>query len=380
MKHLYTFLWLCAILCITVSCNQQESLKLSLVNPLSMERKGEIVELDWSAVKDVFSLSEKNNVIKVEGGDEVPYQVIYDGQPTPQKLLLEIDFLPLDTVTIVITKGTPKIFEPKVAGRLVPERKDDFSWENNKVAFRMYGPALEATGEISNGIDFWGKRTEKLVTKKWYTEELSGGKTYHEDGGEGCDFFKVGRTLGAGSCAPLMADTLVLANNFIKATIIDSGLLRITFLLEYAPFVVGSVSTTETKKITLDANSHFNKITAVYPLLSEKDVVAVGFPDRAKTAMFTKNNNGSWMMLKDVEDTVNGSVYFGAFVPDNQDKEVVTKSKHFVLQGALVADKSFTYYAGCGWDKSDIKDVMMWLNVCQNFSDRLQHPIQLVKK
>jgi len=46
-------------------------------------------------------------------------------------------------------------------GRLVPERKDDFTWENNRSAFRLYGPALKATGEISNGMDFWAETYRK---------------------------------------------------------------------------------------------------------------------------------------------------------------------------------------------------------------------------
>ena len=40
----------------------------------------------------------------------------------------------------------------RVFGRFVPERKDDFAWENEYAAFRMYGPAL-APENPSNGVD-----------------------------------------------------------------------------------------------------------------------------------------------------------------------------------------------------------------------------------
>ena len=36
--------------------------------------------------------------------------------------------------------------------RFVPERSDDFAFENDKVAFRIYGPALKNSG-VNNGID-----------------------------------------------------------------------------------------------------------------------------------------------------------------------------------------------------------------------------------
>ena len=50
-------------------------------------------------------------------------------------------------------QAAPAQESAKVFGRHVPERKDDFAWENDRIAFRMYGPALEADGEISSGID-----------------------------------------------------------------------------------------------------------------------------------------------------------------------------------------------------------------------------------
>ena len=50
----------------------------------------------------------------------------------------------------------------------VPERKDDFVWENDKVAYRVYGPALQAMGEITSGIDVWSKRVPDLIVNAWY--------------------------------------------------------------------------------------------------------------------------------------------------------------------------------------------------------------------
>ena len=73
----------------------------------------------------------------------------------------------------------------------MPQRKDDIAWENERIAFRVYGPALEATGEISSGLDIWVKRTRKPIIEKWYYAA-----EYHKDHGEGLDMYKVGPTRG----------------------------------------------------------------------------------------------------------------------------------------------------------------------------------------
>ena len=56
---------------------------------------------------------------------------------------------------------------PRAYARLVPERKDDLAWENDKVAFRVYGPALRS-GPEDSGIDVWCKRVARPVIDKWY--------------------------------------------------------------------------------------------------------------------------------------------------------------------------------------------------------------------
>ena len=53
------------------------------------------------------------------------------------------------------------------AARFVPERKDDFAFENDKVAFRIYGPTLRDSKENS-GVDCWVKRVDYPIIDKWY--------------------------------------------------------------------------------------------------------------------------------------------------------------------------------------------------------------------
>ncbi len=90
----------------------------------------------------------------------------------------------------------------KTYGRYVPERKDDFAWENDKIAFRMYGKALENTPkEMAYGMDVWVKRTDRLILNERYSRG-----EYHIDHGDGMDYYHVGLTLGAGNMMPCIKD------------------------------------------------------------------------------------------------------------------------------------------------------------------------------
>ena len=65
--------------------------------------------------------------------------------------------------------GCRKTVEPKVMARTVPERADDFVFENNLIAGRFYGKALEGN-PTSPGLDIWVKLPGKLVADEWYAK------------------------------------------------------------------------------------------------------------------------------------------------------------------------------------------------------------------
>ena len=71
-------------------------------------------------------------------------------------------FLYIIIVLTCLTACQKQTVQPKVYGRFVPERKDDFAWENEYAAFRMYGPALRPENP-SNGVDLWLKARAELV-------------------------------------------------------------------------------------------------------------------------------------------------------------------------------------------------------------------------
>ena len=73
----------------------------------------------------------------------------------------------------------------KVNARYVPERMDDFVFENDFYCFRVYGKALEGN-PTSPGFDFWAKNCDTLVADGRYRLYAEGSdQAYHHNLGNG---------------------------------------------------------------------------------------------------------------------------------------------------------------------------------------------------
>lgn len=145
--------------------------------------------------------------------------------------------------------------QPRVFARFVPERKDDFAWENDLGAFRAYGPALRP-GPEDSGFDVWLKRVPWPIIDKWYIEDVTVlpygkvAKTYHEDQGEGYDNYKVGDTRGCGGISLWVDGKLHNSDTFVAHRMIENTPERAAFELDYASTLDGKV-VRETKRITV---------------------------------------------------------------------------------------------------------------------------------
>ncbi len=144
---------------------------------------------------------------------------------------------------------------PRAFARFVPERSDDFAWENDLVAFRTYGPALRS-GLENSGFDCWLKRVPYPIIYKWYMEDRlklpygNVAKSYHDDHGEGYDHYEVGDSRGCGGISVWADGELHNSDTFIAQRIIENAPQRVTFELDYASDLNGKILR-ETKRISL---------------------------------------------------------------------------------------------------------------------------------
>ncbi|HUX27321.1 MAG TPA: DUF4861 family protein, partial [Terracidiphilus sp.] len=247
---------------------------LAVTNPTSLSRPEEVLEVPLAAIESKLPGAAPAD-LRVENlatHQSLPVQLEsrVPGTPTDQLLVL-VSLAPHQTIRLAFNAAhEPTKFTSLVYGRVVPERMDDFAWENDKVAYRVYGPALQATGEITSGIDVWSKRVPDLIINAWYNRDAEGQRmhnpalSYHKDQGQGLDSYEVGPTRGCGGTGLWQNGRLFVSKNYVSAEVISNGPIRFRFRLRYAPWVADGVEVSEQKIVTLDAGSHLNRIESTF--------------------------------------------------------------------------------------------------------------------
>lgn len=249
-------------------------------------------------------------------------------------------------------------------GRHVPERKDDFAWENDRIGYRLYGPALEVAGEISSGIDVWVKSVRLPLLDKWYRE----GK-YHKDRGEGGDFYKVGRTTGCGGLAIWQDGALHFSNNWIAHRVLQNGPDRVAFELDYAPWRAGGRTVRETRRITLEAGSNFNRIESRFEVDPPGPLaVALGITDRDGAGVVSVDFRSGFLSYWEPEAPPNGHIACALVADPAQIADVRREQGHHLLIIAVSPGNPLVYFAGAGWSKGGFPTRESWETYVAGFA------------
>ena len=359
-------LWLFTLSVFLLAACSTNELKITVTNPSNINRCSELVEIPMETIEKQLSLKTGEAYVVTNSASEIlPHQITYDGN-----IIFPSGLKAGESTVFSITKGVEQSFAPMVYGRFIEERKDDFAWENDRVAFRIYGAALIATDGPSNGIDIWYKRTSGLIVDKWYKNDLEKGLSYHEDHGEGLDDYKVGRTLGAGAMAPYANDTLWLNENFISHEVLENGPLRVTFKLTYKTIDVAGGVFGESRLFSLDAGSQLTKVRQEYG--TEATIpVAAGIVKRSESDTATLADN----YLLYTESAPNaGEVFIGLLFPNGIDR-VKNDGGHFLAITNYEPGQAVTYYTGYGWTKYGFEHPADFQKYLADFSACLKQPL-----
>lgn len=343
-------------------------------NPIAIARSAEVVAVPWNQVLKSYPKIDTANFKVVSNGVEIPYQLEKLGTAKVQNLLVYVSLKAKGAIALTLKTGKHAPFKSMTYARYVPERKDDFAWESDKIAYRAYGKALEGTNEDANGIDVWAKRSTDLVINEWY-------KTgdYHADHGKGLDFYSVGLTLGAGDIAPLADGKIVYPKHYRRFKILDNGPLRSTFVLEFDAFDVAGIPVTISKTISLDAGSRMNKV-----------VINVSYKGNAQLPMVVGLVTAKQPGGKIYHDAKKGIAYYWQMPTGNHGTigiaTVVKGSfvRSFESEGQLLnqisasSNKPFTYYTGAAWDKQgEITNANQWLGFLKNYRLKINNPLRV---
>lgn len=404
---------------------QQATIVVS--NPTSTPRT-ELISLSMSEVKAKLGNATPKKgeayIVKNKRGQQIGSQITHDGL-----LLIDASVRPHGSATYYVSIGKPYQQKVYATGALYKIRKDDIAWENDRCAYRVYGPALQKTGERSFGTDIWVKNTPDTVVYERYVKDMNGnikgdkidakvralkkqGKalqtqlkslqaesnevdiltSFHLDHGNGLDPYRVGATLGLGAPSLMVGKNQVLPYCYKDYRILDNGPLRFTVELAYNPSTVGDMkNVVEHRIISLDKGSNFNKMTVWYDGLTTPTDFATGFPiheEDTETKTFAKD----YVSYADPTDNVevnNSQVFVGVLFPEGIDHTYyqLFDKKHdgatghaLGLKRGLKNGEKYSYYFGAAWSKYDVRSYAEWQIRIKDYLDALKTPLQVEVK
>jgi len=350
-------------------------LTISALNIGNTAFKQQVITIPWKDVVAKYTAIDTANfkIVNASTKKEIPFQLEYQGEPSIQNLLIQVDVAAKSEVKFYLQKGRPTAIASKTYCRYVPERKDDFAWENDKIAFRMYGKALEGTKENAYGIDVWVKRTDKLVLNERYKKA-----DYHVDHGDGLDYFHVGLTLGAGNIAPYINDSIWYAKNYRLWKVMDNGPLRSSFQLSFDEWDVSGRMVKMVKTVSLDAGSQLSRIEVNYSYSNKDSLpVVVGIIKRKEQGTIFLDEQNGIMGYWEPQHPAHGTTGIGTVFLQSVVKMKVSND-HLLALLTANTDKPFVYYTGAAWNKAGIiTNAQNWFNYLQLFKIQLQHPLQV---
>jgi len=356
--------------------------RVAVRNPLPEARPSETIVLAAAAITPGLAVTDLRRVYVRDdrsGADVLAQPVDVNDDGTFDELVFQVDDLAAgETRAFTLTVGERRVFTKdqfKAYGRFVRERRDDFAWENDRTAHRMYGAALETFAReplTSSAVDIWFKRTRRLVINDWYMVD-----DYHRDLGEGADLYSAGRTRGCGGNAPWEAGRMWPSANFRISRVIANGPIRIMFELTYVDWDVNGRQVRERKRVTLDAGHQLNRFESEYTSAGALPTqVAAGIriqPTAAPRVALSEGLLRTW-------DVVKGAGYWGCGVvmtPSPALESADSDGSH-VLVARVPAKGPAVYYAGGAWDRAgDIADAAAWDTYLAQMSRRIRTPVEV---
>ncbi len=351
----------------------QTKATVTIQNNSTTEQKETVVAIKWESVLSHYPKIDTTNFVVINAATkkQIPFQLEHLGHSSIQNLLLQVDVKAKSTLSLSIQKGKPETFVAKTYARYVPERKDDFAWENDKIAFRAYGKALEKEKDNAYGFDVWVKRTNRMILNERY--KLA---DYHVDHGDGLDYYHVGFTLGAGNMAPFVNDTIRYSGNYQQWKILDNGPLRTTFQLVFDSWNAGGIKVSATKTISIDAGSQLNRIENVYTFDDTKPMpVVVGIIRRPENGVINLNEQQGIMGYWEPTFEKDGTTAVGSILTTPVTNMWVDKQQ-LLAKTIVKSNEPIVYYTGAAWDKAGkITNSKEWFDYLNNFNQQIKNPL-----
>ncbi|MCW3805642.1 DUF4861 family protein [Plebeiibacterium marinum] len=388
MKNQFYYILFAVLLLVLSSCTSNDNgMVVSVSNSLDVDRTVETVRVELCE-----SLSVATGVVVIDKASNVEIQsqlVDKDKDNVFEAILFQVKLSANESRDFVIKEGVSSVkpSEVKTYARFVPERTDDFTWENDKVAFRVYGPTAQRMveegqegGTLSGGVDCWLKKVDYSIINKWYKGNDENPGYYHIDHGEGLDNYHVGPSLGCGGTGVMIDGELVTSLNYTGYNVLSNGPVETAFELAYAPFGSEKKQVSQSKTGIINLGNNFTKF-----------VIEVKGADTLTTGVTLHENQGvtgvdSVACWGDYWSPHFGEEIGNAIVVDPKYyagySKVVSneKDKSHLLMHLKVIDGKVEYYTGFAWSGSkQFKGQKEWEAYLSKFARQISNPLKITK-
>jgi len=387
---------LIVVLSVILSACRNQSVKLhfTVINRLDIDRKSETIGIPVNQITVLGKKDDYKN-LQISDGDKilVTQLVDNDSDGNADEILFQSDFKANEerNFTIELINETKQLPSNNVTtySRFVPERIDDYAWENDRVAFRTYGPKAQQItesgqpgGTLTSGMDCWLKRVSYPVIDAWYKKNLDSAGYYHADHGEGYDPYHVGNSRGCGGVGVWDNDSLYVSKNFINYKTIATGPIRTIFELNYDPWMANGSVVNEKKTISLDLGSNLSRYEVAVASDSPLPNLTIGITFHDGKGEVKLDSIHGWFRYWELIDDAalgTGIVIDPAAILSAQEHRVKVKEQSHILVMTKPKENKVVYYAGFAWVKSkQFNSQKEWDEYLGSFSKRISSPL-LVK-
>jgi hypothetical protein len=377
-----------------------DTLSVTVSHDLDLARPSETIAIPWSEVNRALpGALIQRIVVKDAAGRVLPHQVtnVAPLSKDPKgvgvaygELLFQHSFAAGEKSAAFRVEKIDALAPPfpvKAFARYVPERLDDFAWENDRIGHRTYGPALAAPAPpgsdkevlVTSGLDIWFKRVGYPIVDRWYNK---GHDHYHKDEGEGMDMYNVGQTRGCGGTGIWNGATLFTSQNFKSWKVVANGPVRAIFELSYDGWDAGGTRVTEVKRFTVDAGHQLDQIDSTFTFDGPAQLtVAIGLNktpvDRKQEPRLTvTRDRDAPSLVQWVELASNGAIGTAIVLPA-AGGFAENPLNHLIL-APVSSGTPLRYYAGAAWVRAgQVNSSEEWKAYVAAAAARARNPVRL---
>jgi hypothetical protein len=209
------------------------------------------------------------------------------------------------------------------------------------------------------------------VVNEWYMTD-----NYHQDHGEGADFYAVGKSRGCGGLGIWSGGKLQVSKNFTGTRVLANGPIRLIFELTYAAW--GTARVTETKRVTLDAGTHFNKFESTFKGGKGALSFGVGIAKHPGGVVEVDDKAALMRVWEPLNEGKSGNLGTAIVLPPGSKVEAQQTDLDFLLVTPAPKSGPLTYYVGTSWDRTSAAGgAANWAKEVQLLSSRIASPVQV---